>query len=456
MEYDSDDVQHIAALSRLRLATIEIEHVMKVCRAPSISYGILHKGKVLYQRSIGCRDVELGLPADSDTSYAIGSCSKMITSLALGILAHDGSLAWNDTIQKHIPTFDPVEDPEIAQKATIVDACRHTTGLANPNAVCMGPGVTLNIAGEQHITLINALPTFNTSGQRFRRWWTYSNAVFGLMATVIENASGMGFSEYIQKRILDPLGLSQTMVSGAAVEANANVANPAVQMADTSWRNTPFGFTSEAYPAMLASLGMRSSVSDLLTLLNAVMDRYEEETAAVSTDLVSSNPLGQVSDLWNYDWWTRPIDDGFESDARYLFGWYRTTMPTGGLGLTSNNFGRLQDEAKSYRKYIIGQESAPRVIYGHNGVVNGSVATAYLCPTTHSAIVALSNGSDAGDAAEITAQILLQALFDLQPRIDFRPAVEEWNLYNAAAHESMISEWQRHRNEERYTSRWED
>ena len=164
-----------------------------------------------FRRSIGKRDVEKGLDADSDTAYPLGSCSKLLTSAAIGMLAGDG-LPLGDTIQRHIPTFDPVEDPQIGREATIRDLCRHTTGLANPALASNGPGGTVLVAENDHVTMVNALPTSNKEGQRFRSWWYYSNAAYGLLADVVKAASGLNFPDYLKERLCLPLGMKQTLL----------------------------------------------------------------------------------------------------------------------------------------------------------------------------------------------------------------------------------------------------
>lgn len=211
--------------------------MQKVCKAPSISIGILHEGKVLYRKSLGLRDDEKNLDANSDTCCLFGSCSKLLTSAAVGILA-ETQLYWTDLISKHVPEFSPVGDPRIGQQAMIVDAYRHTTGLANPNAVFFGPQNTLTIKEEDHVALLNALPTSNDSGQRFNSRWYYSNATFGVLSNVIKTGSGMHFCEFIRQRLCQPLAMEQTLVARAEVLSNNNIAHPYVQMEDGHWAKT--------------------------------------------------------------------------------------------------------------------------------------------------------------------------------------------------------------------------
>ncbi|PNP48665.1 hypothetical protein TGAMA5MH_00356 [Trichoderma gamsii] len=324
-----------------------VAEVQKVCKAPSISIGILHEGKVLYRKSLGLRDVESNLDANSDTSYLIGSCSKLLTAAAVGILA-ESQLSWTDLISKHVPEFNPVGDPRIGQQATIMDACRHSTGLANPNAIFFSPQGTLTIREEDHVALLNALPTSNDSGQRFNSWWNYSNAAFGVLSNVIKAVSGMHFCGFVRQRLCQPLTMDQTLVTEAEVRSNNNIAYPYVQMENGHWARIENGLTSEIH------------------------------------------------------------------------------------------------------EDIIGRNSGSRTLYGHSGITEGSVATTYLIPSSHSAIVVLSNAAYAGDASDATSQIMLQALFDLQPSVNLVAAIELSRNERLERHEKMISTWQENRDVSKY------
>lgn len=423
----------------------EISEVQQICRAPSISLGVIHEGQIIFRRSIGLRDIEENLEANSDTSYLIASCSKLFTSAAVGILVGN-KLSLADTIHQHLPDFDPVEDPQIGKKATILDLCRHSTGLGNPNMAFNGPGGTITAKDEDHISIINSLPTSNKSGQRFNNWWFYSNIVFGSLAKIVEAASGLKFPAFMREQICKPLGLKQTLLTESEVDSNDNLAYPYVQRVDGSWAKINNGITTEKYSPSLASMGIRSSVNDILTFCAAVMNCYDREREVEPPhplpNGVVKNPLSNIFSLWD-SWWSRPCDDGFANNTAYTLGWFRTRIPTCALGMLSYNSVRRKED-------IIGKKSQPRILYGHNGVTNGSVATAYVIPESHSAVVALSNAADAGDAAGTTAEILIQALFDLKPHVDLVQSVRMSRDERMRMHEAMISDWEKHRDVSNY------
>jgi CubicO group peptidase (beta-lactamase class C family) len=425
----------------------EIARVKELCRVPSISVGVLHEGEVVLMESLGLRDVERALKANCDTSYLLGSVSKMFASAAVGILVEEGKMSWHDTIQKHLPNFNPAGDPEIGKYAEVFDACRHTTGLGNPNVLIWGPDGTLIGRSQDHVGFMNAASTSNRDEQRFRNWWLYSNQAYGLVSCVVEAVSRSKYSRFLQERLFKPLDMRGTHVSQAEMDSSGNVAFPyAKRMSNGDYMRLHSEYPSKDHGPTLATIGLRSCVRDLLTWSAAVMKAEQKEISSevASTSELTNNPIKQMDAIWN-KYWTRPVDDGFDNQTAYCMGWYRTTMPTGALGLYSYGHRTRWDPEGTYLKYIIGRESKPRQVYGHNGVNNGSTASLYTFPETHSAVVVLSNGCDVGDASDTASQILIQALFDLKPHIDLLPRLEKEVDLCLRDYDNMVADWNKHR-----------
>jgi len=198
---------------RLNSALRDIAQAQTLCNAPSISVGVLHNGEVILRESMGLRDVERGVKAYPDTAYRLASCSKILTSATLGVLVNEGTISLGDLIKKHLPEFNPSEDPRIGAEGKILGVCRHSIGLGNPNMAVNGPHGTIVSSGKDYVHLVNACPTSNEHGQRFRSWWFYSNIAYGLMANLAKAATGSSFVEILKTKVLEPLGLRQTLIS---------------------------------------------------------------------------------------------------------------------------------------------------------------------------------------------------------------------------------------------------
>ncbi|KAJ5322904.1 hypothetical protein N7452_011193 [Penicillium brevicompactum] len=161
--------------------------------------------------------------------------------------------------------------------------------------------------------------------------------------------------------------------------------------------------------------------------------------------------------MWNY-WWAHSKDDEFDNGTAHTLGWYRATIPTSKLGTQSYNCfdddGENDNDARL--NSILGRDSELRTLYGHCGITNGSLATMYCCPPSQTAIVVLGNAAEAVDAPETISKILLQAVFDLKPRIDLLPLLREQRKRCLKAHDKVISVWEHGRDASKYTSSAQD
>ncbi|TQW07666.1 hypothetical protein IF2G_04827 [Cordyceps javanica] len=69
-------------------------------------------------------------------------------------------LAWDDGMSKYLTDCDTLTNPKIGERATITDACRHSTCLAQASAVFCGPAHLLSIKGEDHLALTCQYATY--------------------------------------------------------------------------------------------------------------------------------------------------------------------------------------------------------------------------------------------------------------------------------------------------------
>ncbi|KAL2865869.1 serine hydrolase domain-containing protein [Aspergillus lucknowensis] len=417
-----DDSQKRETQQRLQSCLPQIHEIHSICQTPSITFGVVHNGEVIFKHSIGHRDAQQTLPANDETIYMIGSCSKMFTSAAVGILVDEGKLSWTDPIRKYVPEFDPVDDPRIGQEADIIDCLRHSTGLSPPSMLCLGPGGTILTDEEDLIPLLNVMPAVDGEGkERFNREWIYNNYVVGLVALIVQRVSGQRFADFVRGRILDPLGMRRTAVRRSDLGGDGNVAAPCVKksngrfhgLSDESW-------PCEEYTPLLAATGMRSCLNDMLTWCIAVLDAERSENDSSYQSQVPNNPLKQMTRV-RRGYWTRPADDPeFSKDAAYGMGWFRADIPSSMLSAFSGNGFSREKEYRLHLQHILGKgsEAAPFQVVGHTGGMRGSIFSVFTFPETQSAIVTMTNGRDFGDASDFTAQLLIQALFDMKPTLD--------------------------------------
>ncbi|KAL4925051.1 serine hydrolase domain-containing protein [Aspergillus undulatus] len=406
---------------RLEGSLDQIHQIQEICQTPSITFGVVHEGQVVLKRSIGHRDVNQQIPADDKTIYMIGSCSKMFTSAAIGILVDEGKINWTDPVQKYIPEFNPVGDPRIGKEADIIDILRHSTGLTPPSILSIGPGVTILGDEEDAVPLINTMPTSDEKGQKFNREWWYNNHVYGMAALIVQRVTGQRYADFVRERILNPLGMNRTVLKRCDVENDDNVAIPYAKLSDGRFAQLDEqSWPCENNSVLLGGNAIRSTLDDMLTWCIAVLDAERAENEPDYEPNVPHNPLKQMNRV-RRGYWTRPSDDPeFSKDTAYCMGWFRAKLPSSMLGGFSGNVNSRDKEYKVHLDYILGKDHAERpfTMIGHTGGMIGSVFSVFTFPETQSAVVTMTNGRDFGDASDFTAQILTQALFDLKPVVD--------------------------------------
>ncbi|KAI0894325.1 beta-lactamase/transpeptidase-like protein [Annulohypoxylon nitens] len=429
-----------------------IGEVRERCGVGSISFGILHHGEVIFTGSTGHRDVLEKKEPDTSTLYTLCSISKSFIAAALGILVHQGKCKWTDAVGRYIPEFKPKGDVRVATKATFNDFLRHSGGLANPVVTLLGPEGKVLVSQEDFINVLNDAPNGNERfGTYYSRTWEYSNVSHGLLALVIERISEKRYADFISEEILKPLGMNDTVVYKSRLSSDANIAHSYVRLSDGSWCKQPdHEWTNECNTPVLAMVGIRSSIKDLLIWSAATMDAQwgEESKPLAALSNIEMNPLREVNSILNKAYWTRPHKDDLQTLSNFHLSWYKCVMPSSMVHWGSWNMS-LADNGNKDQNYIneniLGRDSPQQPLYKITGIGFCGTASVNLFPKTMSAVVVLGSGLNTGDPSDFTAAIMIQALFDLKKQIDIIPMVSYEREMRLRDWKSLKNDWNKHR-----------
>jgi CubicO group peptidase (beta-lactamase class C family) len=396
-------------------------------------------------------------PSDK-TLHTLCSISKTMVSAAVGLLVEDGMVKWKDPVGRYLPGFNPRGDSRIAREATFNDLLRHSGGLSNPVVTILGPGGKVLVPQQDFLDAVNSSPTGDRDGQYFRRSWEYSNVAYGLIALVIEEVSGIRFADFVKRRILDPLNMHHTAVYSSQIKPGAgrDIAVPSVRLSDGTWAQLEHEWTSEENTPILAMVGIRSSVKDLLlwsaAVLHAGWGNPETLPKVLADARVKHNPLRQMDAILNKSYWTRDPHDSISDVARYHLGWLKVQLPSSMLSWVSCNALLGDNDSEPdlglLEESILGREmgSEEIIMYKASGIGYCGTCSVNLFPKTGSAVVVLTNGLNRGDPSDFTASLLIQELFDLQPRVDILPTVKaETERRTARFSTDLTQEWLNHR-----------
>ena len=167
---------------------------------------IADKDRILHIGAAGKTDMDGERKMRTDDIFWIASMSKPITAVCIAILADDGKLSFDDPLAKHLPEFAEVMVSENGQRMkpsrpiTLRDVLTHTSGL----------GEMTN--RDPHLTLAETSKRLSQQPLRFQPGsrWAYSTAGIDILGRVVEVAGGVPFDQFLQKRVLDPLGMKDT------------------------------------------------------------------------------------------------------------------------------------------------------------------------------------------------------------------------------------------------------
>ncbi len=184
-------------------------------RTPGLNIALADKGKLVWEAGFGLADIAGGRPYLCDTVFHSGSLGKVYTATAVMILVDRGVLALSDPINRHLP-FE-VQNPHGQREITIHDLLVHKSGLGDDaGAGRWVPGGSLaDTLAREYALAVSPMQVFGP----IPRWlhpvgehWVYSNLGIATLGLIVEQANpeGLRFGDFVQRHILDPLGMAST------------------------------------------------------------------------------------------------------------------------------------------------------------------------------------------------------------------------------------------------------
>jgi CubicO group peptidase (beta-lactamase class C family) len=172
---------------------------------------------VIHHAVVGHCDREAKDPMRKDTLFRVASMTKPVTAIGIMILADEGKLSPDDDVARHLPEFagqmlvaeqgkDAVRLKKPARPVKLRDLLTHTAGLAG-----YPPGVN-DVYEKRNRTLAETTLAAALRPLQFEPGtrWAYSNPGIDTLGRVIEVVSGESYEAFLQKRVFDPLGMTDT------------------------------------------------------------------------------------------------------------------------------------------------------------------------------------------------------------------------------------------------------
>jgi CubicO group peptidase (beta-lactamase class C family) len=212
-------------------------------------------GKPIYSAAFGYGNYHQKDTLTLQSPIQLASVSKTFTSSAILLLAEEGFLSLDDSIQKFFPEFP-------YSGITVKLLLSHRSGLSDYiywDKNFVGTDVKYLTNDKVLELLINKKPALRT---RPDRMFLYCNTNYALLASIVEKVSGMNYKKFMRDVFFSPLGMNNTYVY--SIEDSNSVYRTTSY--ESHWREWRDGM----YDGVYGDKGIYSSAEDMLKWDNAL------------------------------------------------------------------------------------------------------------------------------------------------------------------------------------------
>ena len=165
---------------------------------------IAEKGKIIFHKSYGFKNVATHSLNDSNSIFQIGSVTKQFTATVILKLQEEGKLTVQDKLSKYFPEF------KYADEITLENLLTHTSGIYNytndiddnDSAIVCNP-----VNKQLLLDIVFKKPLDFKPGTQF----AYDNSGYYLLGLIIEKVTGKSYEQNIRDIIFTPLQMTHSL-----------------------------------------------------------------------------------------------------------------------------------------------------------------------------------------------------------------------------------------------------
>ena len=262
---------------------------------------VVRDGQLVYMEALGLADIEANRPMPEDAIFRLYSMARSITSLGAMILWEEGKFQLDDPISQYLPQFAEqrvfvdARSPDVnltktrEGEITVEHLLKHTSGMGSrSSSIYRAQGVrSRSITLQQMVDNAARSPLFEDPGTNWR--YGISTTILGRL---VEIWSGMPLQDFLQERVYEPLGMTDTgfWVEPEDADRLATVYRPSPEgdLRPHQMEDVPF---TEQPTLIEGGVGLVASTMDFLRFSQMFLDGGEldgnrviqPETVAIMT-----------------------------------------------------------------------------------------------------------------------------------------------------------------------------
>ena len=310
----------------LTTATAALQAHVDAGDVAGVVAAVARHGKLVYLEALGQRDLAAGDVMPENAIFRLYSMTRPITSTAVMMLWEDGKFQLDDPVSRYIPEFEDqrvfldASDPDLSQTRaragdiTVRHLLTHSSGIGSrSSAIYRAERVRLrSIPLTEMVANAARVPLFEDPGTRFR--YGISTTMLGRL---VEIWSDQPFEEFLQQRVLAPLGMTDTVfwTDGERVDRLTSVYRPDREtgtLRPHAIEEVPF----TQRPALVeGGVGLLSSVMDYVRFSQMLLNAGElDGTRVLRTDTVALMTRNHLPDS------VMPIGGGYMAGSGWGLG----------------------------------------------------------------------------------------------------------------------------------------
>lgn len=241
-----------------------MQNAVDSLKSPGAAVALVYKGEIVLLKGYGVKRSGGTDSVDAHTVFRLGSVSKGFASVLTGIMVEEGSLDWDDHIQRYLNDFT-MKDTSAASHMTVRNILSHTSGFPEHTYTDL---LDNGHDFEEIKRALAGVATIAKPGQVYG----YQNVVYSLIGDVLNKVTGKDYNNLLQEKIFQPLNMRDASTDFPSFYYNPNTAMPHLR-AGASWKVKP---KNDRYYSVSPASGINASASDMAKWLLALTGYYPE------------------------------------------------------------------------------------------------------------------------------------------------------------------------------------
>lgn len=245
---------------------------------PGLAIGLVKDGKIVLVKGYGRTNLPDGGKVTENTVFSTASVTKLFVGTALMQLFEQGKLDLKAPVTRYL-SFFKLGDPR-DKEITVTQLLNHTSGLPDDEGeefISSWKKPEFDDAALlRYVKGLSSKPLLSPPGETYR----YTNIGYEILGAIVEEISGRPLEDYINAKILSPLGMKHSNMLLARIDPT-RLARPHVLDATLKFKESEYFPYTRRHSA---SGTLLSTVADMSLFAAAILNGGARGEARIIAD----------------------------------------------------------------------------------------------------------------------------------------------------------------------------